>query len=334
MTAPSMHPLGRSANRVSSACSIAPRSQCTPARRRFDPQLSDCLEERSLLSVFVPAARAAGHSVRPTETTRPISPRLEAVAPEAQNVSFPTVDGQYEQLDVYEPTSSVPAGGRPVMIAIHGGGWRRFNKTGFGERIASAFVSQGYVVVAPNYVLSAPDVPSWPMNLEDVQAAVRWVRTNAVALDLDPNEITAIGESAGANLAALLGTYSPGAGLAAVDSVIALSTPTSLAVLYDQSPLAGLAVKQFLGGTPAQVPASYAAASPIDHVAPGDPPMLLVQGRQDPLIPMSQSVAMAHALAAAGVPHQLILVNGGHKLDFPDHYVDLIPQMLEFLQET
>ncbi len=306
--------------------------------RRHVPRLAGQLEERALLSAAVPAVRTPAHAATVSVLQARLELPVETVAPQFPNVSFPTVDGQFEQLDVYEPTSSPPTGGRPVMIAIHGGGWRRFNKTGFGERIASAFVSQGYVVVAPNYELSAPGKPTWPVNFEDVQAAVRWVRTNATALDINPNQITAIGESAGANLAALLGTYSNetgGAGVsAAVDSVIALSTPTSLAALYAQSPLAGRAAAQFLGGTPSQVPANYAAASPIDHVAPGDPPMLLVQGRQDPLIPMSQSVAMANALAAAGVPHRLILVNGGHNLDFPGRYANLIPQMLEFLRET
>jgi acetyl esterase/lipase len=263
------------------------------------------------------------------------APALNPVAPQLPNVTFPTVDGQFEQLDVYMPSGPAPVGGFPVMVAIHGGGWRRFDKTGFGERIASAFVSQGYVVVAPNYVLSTPTQPSWPVNFEDVEAAVIWVRNDAASLDINPDRVTAIGESAGANLAALLGVYSqdPNGAVspAAVDSVIALSTPTDLARLYAQSPLAGLAVKQFLGGTPAQLPASYAAASPIDHIAPGDPPMLLVHGRQDPLIPMSQSKAMAAALTAAGVPHRLILVNGGHDLDFPGHYAKLIPQMLAFL---
>ena len=263
------------------------------------------------------------------------APAVNPVAPQLPNVTFPTVDGQFEQLDVYVPSGPAPAGGFPVMIAIHGGGWRRFDKTGFGERIASAFVSQGYVVVAPNYVLSTPTQPSWPVNFEDVQAAVIWVRNDAATLDINPDRVTAIGESAGANLAALLGVYSQApngtVSPAAVDSVIALSTPTDLARLYTQSPLAGLAVKQFLGGTPAQVPASYAAASPIDHISPGDPPMLLVHGRQDPLIPVSQSKAMAAALAAAGVPDRLILVNGGHDLDFPGHYAKLIPQMLAFL---
>ena len=90
---------------------------------------------------------------------------------ELHNVPFPTVNGQSELLDIYMPTSPATAGGRPVIVAIHGGGWRRFNKAGYGSRVADAFVQNGYVVVAPDYVLSEPGSPTWPENLEDVQAA-------------------------------------------------------------------------------------------------------------------------------------------------------------------
>jgi acetyl esterase/lipase len=253
-------------------------------------------------------------------------------------VSFPTVHGEFEQLDVYLPKTPVPAGGRPVLIAIHGGGWRRFDKTEYGERIASGFVNEGYVVVAPNYELSAPGDPSWPVNLEDVQDAVRWVRSNAGSLGINPDEIAAIGESAGANLAALIGTYSPQSQAdgvsAAVQAVVAFSTPTDLTALYSESPAAGFAAAQFLGGSPEQVPASYSAASPVDRVSPGDPPMLLVQGAEDPLIPPSQSAELAAALSRAGVRNQLIMVTGGHDLDFPVNYSNLIPEILEFLDST
>jgi acetyl esterase/lipase len=254
------------------------------------------------------------------------------------NISFPTVDGQSQLLDVYLPMGPAPAGGWPVLIAIHGGGWRRFSKDTYGPRIASAFVPRGYVVVAPNYVLSAPGQPSWPVNFEDVEAAVRWVRNQAAVIDIDPNRVAAIGESAGANLAALLGTTEASGAVGRVSSqvnaVIAFSTPTDLTALYAESRLGGLAAAQFLGGTPEQVPASYVAASPIDHVSRADAPMLLVHGLQDPLIPVSQAEAIAAALAGAGVPHQLVLVNGGHGLDFPEHYANLIPQILEFLNGT
>jgi acetyl esterase/lipase len=302
--------------------------------RRFLPQAMAQLEEWALLSGgfswagaqhLTASAPSAGSSEIARWTER-------------QNVSFPTVDGQFERLDVYVPNGPSSPDGRPVLIAIHGGGWRRLDKAGYGRRIASAFVPAGYVVVAPNYQLSAPGAPSWPENLEDVQAAVRWVRVNSGALGVDPNEIAAIGESAGANLAALVGTDSPKSDAmgvsAAVEAVVAFSTPADLTVLQAESPLAAAAAAQLLGGSPEQVPALYVAASPIDHVSRGDPPMFLVHGLDDPLIPVSQSQQMAAALAAAGVQSRLVLVNGGHDLDFPAHYSKLIPQILEFLDTT
>ena len=132
------------------------------------------------------------------------------------------------------------------------------DKAGYGDRIASAFVPLGYVVVAPNYMLSAPGRPSWPVNLDDVRSAVAWVRTNTDALGIDPNHVAAIGESAGANLAALLGT-DPGppdsGGVATqVQAVIAFSTPTNLSVLDARSPLAGLAAASSSGGRRSRCP--------------------------------------------------------------------------------
>ncbi len=255
-----------------------------------------------------------------------------------QNVPFPTVDGQSELLDVYTPDTPAPPGGYPVMIAIHGGGWRSKNKDEFGLRSADGFTPGGYVVVSPNYVLSAPGKPTWPVNFEDVQAAVRWVRSNAADMDFNPDEIVAEGESAGANLAALLGVYSPqdsGNGVSsAVEAVVAVSTPADLTALYHEKEYAGTAAAEFLGGSPEQVPANYIAASPIDHISPDDPPMLLIHGRQDKVIPVSQSVQLQAALTAAGVSNELLLVHGGHALDFPEKYSYLVPDVLEFLDTT
>jgi acetyl esterase/lipase len=312
-------------------------TQITKPRPRwvFEPQRIICLEERSLLSTFVTPSQDAASSSASSRAVRDYS----ATGPswtETQNVSFPTVNGQSELLDVYTPLTPEPAGGYPVMVTIHGGGWRSSDKGAFGLRNANAFTQAGYVVVAPDYVLSAPGKPTWPVNFEDVQAAVRWVRTNSGSMGFNPNEIVAEGESAGANMAALLGVYSTqssGNGVSsAVEAVVAVSTPTNLTALYHAKHYSGGAsAAQFLGGSPAQVPANYRAASPIDHISPGDPPMLLIDGRQDSVIPVSQSEQMQAALTAAGVPNELVLVHGGHYLDFPTDYSSLVPDVLEFL---
>jgi acetyl esterase/lipase len=258
-----------------------------------------------------------------------------------RNITYTVVGGLSEQLNVYVPKGAPPPGGWPVVMAIHGGGWRSQDNIDYGRRVASAMVPNGYVVIAPDYALSAPGKPTWPLDLQDVQAAVRWTRINAGMFGINPNKIVAMGESAGANLANLLGTSSPSAALgpgvsAAVAAVISFSSPTDLTALYEESPRAGSAVVQFLGGTPSAVPASYAAASPVDQVAPNDPPVFLVHGANDPLVPVSQSAELAAALTNVGVRNQLdILPGGGHNLDFPNRTPpNLVSQILEFLSTT
>lgn len=257
----------------------------------------------------------------------------------SRDIPFPTVNGRTEYLDLYRPSSQPPAGGWPIIVAIHGGGWFKFGKNEYGSRIASAFVSRGFAVVAPNYLLSKPGSPTWPINLEDVQSAVRWTRSQAGLLGLNPDRIVAMGESAGGHLAELLGTGSvatPDTGVSdRVSAVVAFSGPSDLTSLFQQSPEAGARASRFLGGPPSALPAAYKAASPVDQVRPGDPPMFLVHGSADPLVPVAQSQEMSNALAAAGVPHRLVVLPGGtHNINFPFRYADLIPQILAFLGQS
>lgn len=235
-------------------------------------------------------------------------------------------------LDIYTPTGPAPASGWPAVIAIHGGGWFRFTKDQFGSVVAP-LARRGFVVVAIDYQLAFPGSPSWPANFEDVRDAVRWVRSHAPQLQVDPARLAALGESAGGHLAALLGTYpdgpvvadlgSPAAGSgesagdsalsARVQAVVDFYGPTDLAELAATSVVGGSRAEEFLGGAPGQVPGRYAAASPLDFVSSDDPPMLLIHGGRDHIVPVSQSEQLARALSAAGVRNRLIIVPGaGH----------------------
>ena len=218
-----------------------------PRRPRFVGQRPDRVRRG--------ARRRPGREFRPDDvgihglerremlSTMPLPTSGASRALEQSSVTYPTPGGPRERLSLYVPPGPAPAGGRPVIIAIHGGGWRRLGKAGYGDRIASIFVPQGYVVVAPNYALSTPRHPSWPLNLDDVRSVVAWVRSNAGALGIDPNRVAAMGESAGANLAELLGTDPgpSGSGTAStkVNAVISFSGPTNLAALYATSLEAG-----------------------------------------------------------------------------------------------
>jgi acetyl esterase/lipase len=265
-----------------------------------------------------------------------------------KNIVYENVAGRQEALDLYLPPGTPPAGGWPVLMAIHGGGWRRYNKDEYGSKVAEMFVPDGIAVVAMNYMLSAPGAPSWPANFEDVRNAVRWARTSAAEFGLDPNHFAAIGESAGGHLAALLGTNpdgpistggdpaagdSYGAVSARVQAVIDFYGPTNLAALEEQSTEASRAVVQFLGGKPAQLPQSYGDASPVDHVTSATPPTLILQGSADTLIPPDQPEALARALSNAGVLNRLITVAGApHGFEFQPSGRKLLPVILDFLR--
>ncbi len=254
------------------------------------------------------------------------------------------------KLDVYVPIDEAPPGGRPAILAIHGGGWRGGSKAGFG-RMAARLARHDYVVVSVDYLLSRPGSPSWPANFEDVREAVRWVRRHADEYGIDPDRIVALGASAGGHLSALLGTYPDGpvavAGLpvprdgtppttkvvsARVQAVIDLYGPADLRGLIESRERTGGPLHLFLGGGPDRFPGRFEAASPVRHVSSDDPPMLLIHGADDPLVPVAQSEALASALKTAGVPHRLIVVEGArHGFDLEVGGRDLVPEVIAFL---
>lgn len=212
--------------------------------------------------------------------------------------------------DIYSPDGTGPF---PAVVMIYGGGWHagtRSQLTPMSVRLAE----RGYVAIDTTYRL-APRY-HFPAQLRDVQLAVRWARAHAQEWHVDPARIGAWGYSAGAHLAALLGGIGPGDALddpgAHVRAVIAGGTPTDLS-----KPARGTQVIRLIGGTYAQMPAAYRAASPIDYVTPGDPPVFLYHGSDDTLVPLDHATDYKAALDAAGVPCELMILEGrDHLLAF------------------
>ena len=173
----------------------------------------------------------------------------------------PGSDPARTRLDVYLPAG---CGSAPVVLWVHGGGWRRGDKAaGTVARKAAWAGSLGAALVAVNYRLSTPGAGvAWPDHGEDVADAVAWVQRRGRSVGLDPTGLTMVGHSAGAHLVAIVGTdpallADAGATPRAVDCVVALDFSFDLAT----APARALIQNAF--GTD---PAVLAAASPTVQV--------------------------------------------------------------------
>jgi acetyl esterase/lipase len=163
-------------------------------------------------------------------------------------------------------------------------------------------VRAGFAVAAIDYRLSG-EAP-YPAAVDDVRAAVA-----AVAEVLAPHEVAAgqvflWGDSAGGHLALLAALTG-----SAVAGVVAWFPVTDLAAMPDPvDPRTREAL--FLGAPATEVPDLAREASPIHHVRADAPPMLIMHGDSDTMVPTAQSVDFAAALTAAGGSARLLLVPG------------------------
>jgi acetyl esterase/lipase len=236
---------------------------------------------------------------------RPIAPR---------SLVYSTVAGRALRLDYYEPQGVMaPA---PLLIVIHGGSWQGGDSTQLAP-LNSYLAGRGYAVAAINYRL-APESP-FPAALEDVRAAVAFLKSQAAGLGLDAGRIALLGRSAGGQLA-LLAAYT--ADDPAIRGAIAFYAPTDMVYGYENpsNPLVidsrGV-LEAYLGGTPATAPTAYDAASPLRFVRPQTPPTLLIHGARDELVKLRQSERLAEVLAGAGRPHLLLTLPWAtHGADF------------------
>ena len=254
------------------------------------------------------------------------------------NLAYRNDHGRVEHLDLYLPSGTPPPGGFPVILGLPGGGWRWVRRSDLGVTL-STFTKDGYAVAVADYAFasSMPGTSVWPKDFQDVQHAVSWLRSNSGKFGMNPSKIAVWGESAGGNLANLLGTSSgvPGADPSSkVQAVVDFYGPAEMTQLYHDAPGTRRYILTYLGGTPDQVPARYLAASPVDQVSASDPPFFIAQGTVDTSVPESQSAMLMQALQTAGVPVKAEFLQGqphGFRLNVG---FDLRDEILRFLSSA
>ncbi len=195
------------------------------------------------------------------------------------------------KLDLFRPKGAWSP--LPAIVCIHGGGWQKGNKENH-RQVAQALAARGFVTASISYRLSGQ--APFPAAIHDCKDAVRFLRSNAHRFGIDPEQIGAIGLSAGGHLAALLGASAGVPELEGADwgsdsvsskiqAVVPMGAQTDLlssriGEISADSERGGI-WRQFLGGSLAEEPETYQSASPIEHLDVNDPPFWLITGEKD-----------------------------------------------------
>lgn len=274
-------------------------------------------------------ATMANAATPPVSAPKPtLPPAPEGVVIE-QNVGY-LAPNREEKLDLYLPAKR-PLGVRsPDVVIIHGGGWAGGDKAAGREfNIGTTLAKAGYVCASVNYSLKAED--RWPTDLHDCKNAVRFLRANSWRYHVDPDHIGVIGGSAGGHLALMVGytsevpelePKSPYPGVSdKVQAVVDLYGLTDLFTRQKTDAQGNptgqrITSSAFMNGTATDNPEGWKLGSPVYHISKITPPTLIVHGTIDTTIDRDQSRELADRLAAAGVEHQLIMLQDvGHTFD-------------------
>ncbi len=244
--------------------------------------------------------------------------------PDLTRAEEPKVDVQRGRVYVERPSGALAAdiyvppgtGPFPGMLVVHGGAWAAGTRDELAP-VAQAFAERGYTAVAISYRL-APQY-KFPAQIYDCEAAVRWMRTHAKELKIDPDRIGGFGYSAGGHLVALLGTMHDNdlreAGVPAnapsarLEVVLAGGAPCDFRVM----PADSKQLSYWLGGSRVEKPEAYRDASPATYIQSDDPPMFFFHGENDFLVPIASPKRMVGLLKDAGVPAEMYTVkDAGH----------------------
>jgi acetyl esterase/lipase len=223
----------------------------------------------------------------------------------------------------------------PAVIYIHGGGFRGGRKEA-GREFILAFAEGGYLAVSIDYRLSGQ--APFPAAVHDAKAAVRFLRSHAEELGIDPERIGVWGHSAGAALAAIIavsgndraleGEVAPGGCSSEVRCLVELSGPIDFTRFERANALEPL--QAWLGKGRETYERNARAASPLAYLDEHDPPTMIVHGTDDPLVPIEQGDLFAEALEKAGVRVEYVRVEGGgHGIREPFAY----KRIAEFFDE-
>lgn len=272
------------------------------------------MHRRSLITAIVLLGSSFGCFAQPAKPapkpfTLPAGIRME------RDISYIPNGDEAQKLDIYLPEKPAEKP-LPLIVHIHGGGWRGGNKF---PCPVTMMVLKGYAVASVEYRFSQKAV--FPAQIQDCQAAIRWLRANSAKYNFDPERVGAVGASAGGHLSALVGTaggkkaFAPIGGNEEqsdrVQAVCDYYGPANFYSVVQQAADDKNTKNIFQFNTPSDPYSSFIgtklddkpksdAVSPVHYVSKDSPPMLILHGTHDALVPYAQSEELAAALKAQG----------------------------------
>jgi acetyl esterase/lipase len=221
------------------------------------------------------------------------------------------------KLDVWQAQTKQPV---PTVIYYHGGGWFFGDRTGATPYIMP-WLARGWNVINVEYRMSGTALA--PAAVEDARCALRWVYRNAQQYHLDTDRIIVTGHSAGGHLALMAGMLRDSDGLdnecpgdpaygdkpLKVAAIVDWYGPADLMDIISGPNRKTYAVAWF--GAEMDRDAQARRVSPVNYVRPGLPPVFIVHGNQDPVVPYTESVRLHQELDRDHVPNQLFTIQGG-----------------------
>jgi acetyl esterase/lipase len=270
-------------------------------------------------SFVAPVVLGLALSIVPPNAARSVAADLEI----RRNIEFARPAGIALHLDAYLQRSQTASA---AVIFVHGGGFVGGDKMDYPHDLIDRLTEQGFSMISVNYRL-APQHP-FPAAIDDVEAAIAYVKQHGSALRVDPRRLALLGPSAGGLLVSYVGArHRPENRVAAVVSMFG---EHDLVLRASENPCcmdgrilprppggclsAGLAA--FLGFSEIKTREQelrLREASAVSYVQKDMPPYLLIHGTRDYGVPFEQSVSMREKMRESGADCTLIgIVGGGH----------------------
>lgn len=232
------------------------------------------------------------------------------------NFVYGVDNGRDLEADIFLP-KIIPEKPRPAIIFLHGGSWMFGRPSQFHAH--AAYLAEKYDFFAMSLDYRSSIEARFPAALQDAKCAVRWLRSRAKDLNIDPEKIAICGGSAGAHLASMVATtggvqeYEGNGGnqefSSHVNSGIFLNGEFDMWDLVEKGSLIQ-PMRLFIGGTPEEMPDKYDELSSIKRIDKNAPPILFLHGTEDKCVSHEQSLAFYHKLKDLGIYTEIELYEG------------------------